>query len=239
MVEINSTTNFRVLQWIKLKDKHKRNEKKLFIVEGYHLVLEAYKSNQLVEVITTDKSCEFDVPTYTVSQDVMKKVSSLATPHKIIGICRQKESTNYGNKILLVDKIHHPGNLGTIIRSAVAFNIDTIVVSDSVDIYNQKVIQATQGMIFHINIIKASLHDIIVELSKKDYQIIGTDVNEGISLDKFVAKDKCALIVGNEGDGLGEDTLDMCDVKINIEMNSNCESLNVGVATGIILYHLR
>lgn len=97
MKEINSTTNFRVLQWIKLKDKENRNAKKMFIVEGYHSVLEAYKTNYLKEVITTENTCEFDVPTYKVRNDVMKKLSSLATPHKIIGICEQKNESNYGN----------------------------------------------------------------------------------------------------------------------------------------------
>lgn len=239
MKEINSTTNFRVLQWIKLKDKTTRNIKKQFIVEGYHLVEEAYKANQLVEVITTENKCDFDVPAYKVRYDVMKEVSSMATPNKIIGVCSQKEAGSYGNNILIVDKIHHPGNLGTIIRSAVAFNVDTIVISESVDVYNQKVVQATQGMIFHINIIKAPLYDFITELKKKKYQIIGTDVRNGVSLDKFRADRKHALIVGNEGEGLSQEILNMCDVNINIEMNSNCESLNVGVAASIILYHLR
>ena len=239
MKEIDSVNNFRVIQWKKLKDKIKRNEKKLFIVEGYHLVSEAYKAGQLVEVITTENKCDFDVPTYKVRYDVMKEVSSMATPNKIIGICSQKEAGDYGNSILIVDKIHHPGNLGTIIRSAVAFNVDTIVINESVDVYNQKVVQATQGMIFHINIIKSSLSGIITELKKKKYQIIGTDVRDGVDLDDFKAARKHALIVGNEGEGLEDDILDMCDVKLNIEMNPDCESLNVGVATGIILYHLR
>ena len=239
MKEINSTTNFRVLQWKKLKDKSKRSETKQFIVEGYHLVSEAYKAGQLVEVITTEDKCDFDVPAYKVRYDVLKELSSMATPNKIIGICSQKEARNYGNSVLLVDRIHHPGNLGTIIRSAVAFNVDTIVISDSVDVYNQKVVQATQGMIFHIDIVKASLNVIIRELKKKNYQIIGTDVRNGVSLDDFVPKNRHALIVGNEGEGLDRETLDMCDVNINIEMNPKCESLNVGVATSIILYHLR
>ena len=169
----------------------------------------------------------------------MKKLSSLATPHKIIGICEQRQSQDYGNNLLVVDKINHPGNLGTIIRSAVAFNVDTIIINESVDVYNQKVIQATQGMIFHINIIRSSLDNIIDELKNKDYQIIGTDVREGINLDEFKAKEKHALLVGNEGNGLDDDILNKCDVKINIEMNNKCESLNVGVATGIILHHLR
>jgi TrmH family RNA methyltransferase len=139
----------------------------------------------------------------------------------------------------MLDKVSDPGNLGTIIRSAVAFNVDTIVINESVDVYNQKVIQATQGMIFHINIIKSPLYDIVSELKEKNYQIIGTDVRDGISLDEFSSKDKHALIVGNEGDGLGNNILDLCDVKLNIRMNSKCESLNVGVATGIILHHLK
>ena len=239
MKEINSTTNFRVIQWMKLKDKNKRNAEKLFIIEGYHLIVEAAKTNRLVEVITTEDNLEFDVPTYKVSYDVMKKLSSLATPHKFIGICSQKEEKEYGNSVLLVDKIHHPGNLGTIIRSAVAFNVDTIVINESVDVYNQKVIQATQGMIFHINVIKSSLSDFVTELKNKKYQIIGTDVSDGVSLDNFKSSEKHALIVGNEGDGLDDSLLNMCDVKLNIEMNDKCESLNVGVATGIILYHLK
>lgn len=239
MKEINSTGSFRVLQWMKLKDRHVRNEKKQFIVEGYHLVSEAYKAGQLAEVITTEEKCDFDVPAYKVRYDVMKQLSSMATPNKIIGVCDQKEGGNYGSSVLLVDRIHHPGNLGTIIRSAVAFNVDTIVINESVDVYNEKVVQATQGMIFHINIIKASLGEMIRELKSRGYQIIGTDVRNGVSLDDFTAKDRHALIVGNEGEGLDRETLDMCDVNINIEMNPNCESLNVGVATGIILYHLR
>ncbi|MBR2546520.1 MAG: RNA methyltransferase, partial [Erysipelotrichaceae bacterium] len=139
----------------------------------------------------------------------------------------------------LLDQIHHPGNLGTIIRSAVAFNIDTIILNESVDIYNQKVIQATQGMIFHLNIIKAPLNTAILDLKKKGYQIIGTDVREGVNLDDFKAAKKHAILIGNEGNGLGDDLLSMCDVKVNIKMNPLCESLNVGVATGIILFCLK
>lgn len=239
MKEIDSTTNFRVLQWLKLKDKNRRNEKKQFIVEGYHLVQEAYRAGQLVEVITTENKCDFDVPAYKVRYDVMKELTSMATPNKIIGICSQKETGELGDSVLLVDQIHHPGNLGTIIRSAVAFNVDTIVINESVDVYNQKVVQATQGMLFHINIIKSSLDPIVRQLKDKHYQIIGTDVREGVDLDAFVPKKKHAIIVGNEGEGLSTETLDLCDVKINIEMNPKCESLNVGVATSIILYRFR
>ena len=238
MAVINSVNNFRVLQWCKLKDKKIRDMQKLFIAEGYHLVLEASKTNCLKEIITTEKSSTFDVPTYRVTDDVMAKMSSLATHTKILGICHRKEGESYRDSILLVDQVHHPGNFGTIIRNAVAFGVDTIVVNNSVDVYNQKVIQSSQGMIFHINIIKSPIKEFIGRLKGEGYQIIGTDVNEGVSLNGFRASTKRAVLVGNEGDGVGKDLLDMCDVKVSIEMSEKCESLNVGVATGIILYCL-
>lgn len=238
MPVINSVNNFRVLQWAKLKDKKHRDNQKLFVVEGYHLILEAYKTGYLKELITTDTQTDFDIKTYQVTKDVMKKISSLATPTRLLGICHQKEEANYQDSILLIDQIHHPGNLGTIIRNAVAFNVDTIVLNHSVDVYNQKVIQSSQGMVFHLNIIKSPLKDFILELKKKDYQIIGTDVNEGLSLNTVKAAKKRAVLIGNEGDGVSDELLNVCDIKVNIKMNEKCESLNVGVATGIILYCL-
>jgi len=238
MSVINSVNNFRVLQWSKLKNKVHRDKQNLFIVEGYHLVLEAYKADCLKEIISTEKNNSFDVTSYQVTYDVMEKLSAMATPTKIIGVCCQREKSNYQNNILLVDQIHHPGNLGTIIRSAVAFNVDTIVLNNSVDVYNQKVIQATQGMIFHINIIKSPIKDFILELKKKGYQIIGTDVKEGLDLHSIKANKKRAVLVGNESDGVGNELLDMCDIKVNIKMNAKCESLNVGVAASIILFGL-
>lgn len=239
MKRIDSVNNFRVTQWAKLKDKSRRDGQKEFIAEGYHLVEEAYKTGYLKEVITTENREFSDVPTYYVRDDVMSRLSSLATPTKIIGVCEQKEPDRIRGNVLLLDQIHHPGNLGTIIRSAVAFNIDTVILNESVDVYNQKVIQATQGMIFHLNIIKAPLRSSIERLKRDGYQIIGTDVREGVSLDDFTSKDRHAILIGNEGNGLGDDLLSLCDVKVNIRMNPLCESLNVGVAAGIILFCLK
>lgn len=235
---INSTKNFRVLQWVKYKNKVHRDKKGQFIVEGYHLVSEAQKAGCLKEVITVGDNSNFNVPSYQVTYEVMERITSLATPTKIIGICECRQSTSYGDNILLIDQIHHPGNLGTIIRSAVAFNVDTIILNNSVDIYNQKVVQATRGMLFHINIIKTPIADIIKELKSKDYQIIGTDVTHGIDLHNAKAKNKRAILIGNEGDGVGDDLLNLCDIKVNIKMNSKCESLNVGVAASLVLYEL-
>jgi len=107
-----------------------------------------------------------------------------------------------------------------------------------VDVYNQKVVQSSQGMIFHINIIKKPIQDFIPEIKGKGYQIIGTDVKECTSLNAVKPREKRAVLVGNEGEGLSRELLDMCDIRVNIKMNEKCESLNVGVATSIIMYWL-
>jgi len=169
----------------------------------------------------------------------MEKLTSLATPTKLIGICAQLPPVPCTSSVLLIDQIHHPGNLGTIIRSAVAFGVGTIVLNNSVDVYNQKVIQASQGLIFHINIVKSPLQDFILRLKNDGYQIIGTDVRQGIDPREVRTVEKRAILLGNEGDGVGGDLLELCDVNVNIKMDEKCESLNVGVAASIIMFGLQ
>jgi len=238
MAIINSLNNFRVLQWQKLKNKVHRDREKLFIAEGYHLVTEAHKTKYLKELVTTEKNTGFEVPTYQVTYEVMEKLTSLATPTKFLGICHKKEPAAYGNRLLLLDQIHHPGNLGTIIRSAAAFGIDTVVLDKSVDVCNQKVIQSTQGMVFHVNVIKGDLGGIIAELKPRGYQIIGTDVKHGVPLHTMKPHKKHAVLIGNESDGADSALLGMCDTSVTIKMDDKCESLNAGVAASIVLYSL-
>ena len=238
MAIINSLTNFRVLNWAKLKNKTYRDKQRLFLAEGFHPVQEAYKAGALQEIICTEINKNFDIPQHQVTYPVMEKLTSLATPTKLIGICHQPAVKPCASSVLLIDQIHHPGNLGTIIRNAVAFNVDTIVLNNSVDVYNQKVIQASQGLIFHINIIKSPIKGFILQLKKDGFQIIGTDVRHGQDLRKVQAAEKRAILLGNESDGVGENLLELCDIKVNIKMNKNCESLNVGVAAGIIMHGL-
>ena len=159
----------------------------------------------------------------------------LAAPPKIMGIAKQKTSTIINGNVVFVNAVHHPGNLGTIIRNAAAFDIDSVVVESSVDVYNPKVVQASQGMIFHVNIIKSSLLEQVPTLKELGYQIIGTDIKNGKNLFLLEPPEKWGLVLGNESDGVGEKMLSLCDVNVKIEMNEKCESLNVGVASGIIL----
>lgn len=238
---IRSLDNKEIKRYDKLKHKKYREEESLFMVEGFHLVEEAYKKNVLEKVIVVEgKSFSFPIDTIYVTKEVMKKLSSLDTPSDIIGICKisnQKEIL--GNKVLLLDHIQDPGNLGTIIRSSKAFGVDTIVLSnDTVDLYNPKVIRATQGILFHINVIRSDLKEVIDELKKQNYTIYSTNVVDGEDIKKIKKSEKYALIMGNEGNGVSSDIANLADQNLYIKMNKDVESLNVGVATSIILYEL-
>ncbi len=238
MEVINSLENKKIKKYSKLLDKKYRDIEGLFIVEGEHLVEEAYQSNDLIEVIKTeDYEKDYNVLTTYVTYDVLKKLSKVLTPQKIIGICQKKTEKAYGNKILILDDIQDPGNLGTIIRSSVAFGIDTICLSNkTVDLYNDKVIRSSEGMLFHINIIKRDILKLLEELKNKNYVIYGTKVDNGQDINSINPPLKYALVVGNEGSGISQEVLEKCDEYLYIKMNKECESLNVGVATSIILY---
>ena len=235
---ITSPENEKIKNLVKLQQKKYRDLTNTYLVEGEHLVEEAHKANKLLEVFSLDER-----PNSTqVSLEVMKRLSSLDTPPNIIGICKKEDNKEIiGNKIVLLDEIQDPGNLGTIIRSSLAFNVDTIILSNnSVDLYNPKVIRATQGIIFHINIISMDTKEAINKLKERNIKIYGTSVENGTIIKELSSVDKnnYCLIMGNEGQGLSREILDLCDKRLYIPMNDKVESLNVGVACSIILYEL-
>lgn len=240
---ITSLDNERIKGYIKLKDRKYRKKTNTYLVEGRHLVLEAYKAGVIVELILEkDEVLPLDLPTVYVTNEIISRISELDNPSTIMALCRMEEKKEIiGDKILLLDGVQDPGNLGTIIRSSLAFNVDTIVLSNEcVDLYNPKVLRSTQGMIFGINIVRTDLHDVINQLKEKEIPVYGTRVEYGEDVTNLKEKDKVrfGLVMGNEGQGVSEDILDMCDKYLFIDMNDQVESLNVAVATSILLYEL-
>lgn len=235
----SSIDNEKIKMIKKLQTKKFRDIDNLFIVEGDHLVKEAYNAGLLKTlIIEEDYEFSLEVDKMYCTSKVMKYLSELDTPKKVMGVCLKRNNKVTGNRILALDGVQDPGNLGTIIRSAVAFNIDTIILSEEcVDLYNSKVIRASQGMLFHINIVIGNLKEILSSLN--EYKIYGTKVDGGTSLDNILVPEKFVIVMGNEGNGMSNEISNICDNYIYIDMNSNCESLNVAVATSIILYELR
>ena len=238
---ITSLDNDRIKGYIKLKDRKYRKKTNTFIVEGRHLVLEAYKNNKIIELILEkDEVLPLDLPTVYVTNEIISRISEMDTPSTVMALCKMEEEGELkGDKILMLDGVQDPGNLGTIIRSSLAFNVDTIVLSpECVDLYNPKVIRSTQGMMFGINIIRQELEPIIEKLKEQEIPVYGTRVEFGEDVTNLKDKDKrkYALVMGNEGQGVRREILDMCDKYLFIDMNDQVESLNVAVATSILLY---
>ena len=229
-MKITSIHNDNVKYWVSLKNKKIRDKERKFIVEGDHLIEEARKNN-LIEYII---SCVDENADFYVTKEIMEKISDQKSISYNAAVVKFIPEDSVNGNVIILDNLQDPGNLGTIIRSSVAFNIDTIIISDtSVDLYNPKVVRSTEGMIFNLNIIRRNLEGIIPVLKNLGYKIVGTDVNEGIDV-RNISKENVAIIIGNEGNGMSENVKEMCDEFINIKINKSCESLNAGVAASII-----
>lgn len=237
---ITSVNNDKIKDICKLNEKKYRDSTNTFLIEGEHLVCEAICSNFLKELIVLDGvNISFDGPIIYVNDKVMKKISCMDSYPKVMGICYKKKEENIGNRVLILEDIQDPGNLGTIIRSSVAFDVDTIILSKKcADLYSSKVIRSTQGMIFHINIITRDIEDTIKYLKDNCYTIYGTKVDGGRDIKNIDIPECYALIIGNEGRGMSDNISKLCDEYLYIKMNEMVESLNAGVATSILLYEM-
>lgn len=235
---IESINNEKIKNYTKLKLKKYRDSENLYLVSTPHLVLEAIKNKVVKEIfLLKDKENIYGEVTL-VTEPVMKKLTDLDTVPEVVAVCKKNNNQNLEGNLLILDAIQDPGNLGTILRSAVAFNINTVILGQGcVDLYNEKVLRAAEGMHLELNIINSNLYELIPNL-KSEYKIIGTKVTDGTDLKNYQIAGKYALIMGNEGAGVNKELLNMCDDYIYIKMNKSCESLNVGVATSIILYEL-
>lgn len=233
-MKITSVHNEKVKYWVSLKNKKVRDKEKRFIIEGNHLIKEAKKNNLIDYTISiTDKDADF-----IITEDIMKKISNQKSISYSAAVVKFIKEDSINGNVIILDNLQDPGNLGAIIRSSVAFNIDTIIISDdSVDLYNPKVVRATEGMLFNINIIRRNLKEIIPVLKNLGYKIIGTDVRKGIDL-KNISKDNIAIVIGNEGSGISSLVRNLCDEFVNIKINDRCESLNASVAASIIMYEV-
>ena len=233
---IESTQNKRIKELCKLHQKKYRDQMQLYLVQGDHLIQEAFQAGVLQELyMLQGESCPIDFPYQEASLTVMNKLSTQNSDAKIIGVCKKQtvESTTY-QKVIVLDDVQDPGNVGTIIRTAHSFGLDAIFLSKGcADITNPKTIQSSQGAIFHIPCIVCNLEQTLPTLGLPLY---ATALHhEHKTLQDLCIPSSYALIVGNEGKGVHDSLLQMSDEIIQIEMET-FESLNVAIATAICMY---
>ena len=180
-----------------------------------------------------------DIEILIASKSEMKQISNFKTPSNIFAIVNMKEKIIYENqkKILVLDKISDPGNLGNIIRSSHWFNIELIVLSKNcVDIYNDKVIQSSMGSFFGIDFIRIDISEFLtkcVDIPKISTTLSGNEFDKNISFESF------ALILGSESHGIRKEIVELSDYNYKLSSNSqNIDSLNVASAAAIFMYKL-
>ena len=231
---ITSKNNDKVKYAVSLKDNKNRKKEGKFIGEGKKALELALQAGLVCEAFTYETLLiDESIPQFLVNEEVMKKLSSNVNPEGVIFVAKIPEikKDNY-SKILFLDCINDPGNLGTLIRTALAFNYDAVVTSpDSVSIYNEKALAACKGANYLIPVFQDNLINY-----KDEYQIIvSTLKEESIDASEVKFADKYVLVLGNEAHGVSRNTESLADIFVKIPM-SNINSLNVSVAGGILMY---
>tara|TARA_B100000809_G_C15078044_1_gene508602 strand:- start:626 stop:1351 length:726 start_codon:yes stop_codon:yes gene_type:complete len=222
-----------------LKQKKYRTTFNSFIIEGVKMIEELLLSDYEVETIyaTADWSDDnLEIDCVIVSEKELGQISSLKTPNKVLAVVKQKESVtaNFStNLTIALDKLQDPGNMGTIIRTADWFGIDTIVCSkDSVDIYNPKVLQATMGSFFRVNIVYVDLTEFFN--SNKGLTVYGALLDGENVYQKTLIDKGAVLLMGNESKGISDELLPFVTERVMIPNFGKAESLNVATANAIL-----
>ncbi len=227
MIESKQNKQFKL--WKKLKLKKYRDSSDMFLVYGKHIVDKAREKEALIEVLTSNPEIEGTL----LSKDLMDELQQTETFIDEIGVCKKLNKPIKSHRILMLDDVQDPDNVGALIRSAAAFDFRHIILSHkSADFYNEKVIRASKGAIFDCYIERANLTLRLGELKAINYQIIGADAHEKGRVDDVK---KVVLVLGNEGHGLNLEVKELCDQFVTIK-TKYVESLNVSVAGSILMY---
>jgi TrmH family RNA methyltransferase len=257
MEEIVSKDNKKIKLLRKLSSKKYRNKFGQFLVENLAIINDAVKSGYQPEALFITQELLDSRPEkvkfllgniashniFIINDEVNKSFSDLETPAGIAAIYskKKKRKLNYKKRILYLNEIKDPGNLGTILRSAVAFDISEIILDEGcVELHNSKVIQSAKDAIFKTNVVFDKNRTVLREIKSK-MKIFVTDVDDGREARKMFKNEKqnnFCVVLGSESHGASDEVKSLADENINIKSSPEMESLNVAISTGIILYEM-
>ena len=250
MIVIESKENTLFKYTRKLKERKYRTKENKYIIEGFRLVQEAFKANCNIDCVIVnengkDKLNDYlnaymdSIKIYQMKNELFSQLSSTENTQGVIAVANINNCVNdiNGDFYLLCDKVQDPGNLGTIIRTAHAAGVNGIILTKgTVDIYNDKTIRSTMGSIFYTPIIYDNDLTLLKKLKDDGFSLVATSLEESKNFFEEDLSGKVILSVGNEGNGISEEIFELADKKVKIPMPGGAESLNVGVATSIILF---
>lgn len=236
---ITSSDNQKYKYINKLKQKKFRDKENSFIIESKKLVEEAISSADIDFIFLSEENKDYqsDLDKIVLTRELFDKVTGMVTSDGFGAVVKkpaQKEVS--ASRVLLLDQINDPGNMGTIIRSAEAFGFyDIILMPKTCDIYNEKTLRASMGSIFRLNIVKKNL-DQVIKL-KENYKMVSADMS-GYDINECDIDGNLILAIGNEANGLSEDIRSLTDTFVKIPMKGQIESLNAAIAASIIMNKL-
>ena len=243
---IESNQNKIIKEVNSLKAKKERDKTGLFILEGKRLVDEIPNSWEIKYLLKAESYSE-DINfenVYTVKDSLFEKISETVNPQGILDVCHIKEfdvtNVDYSNSpfFVVLENVTDPGNMGTLIRTADAAGADGIFLSKGcVDIYNPKVIRATMGSIFHLPIYRnLNLMDLMEDFKNNNVKTLAAHLKGTSTPYKVDMTTACAVIIGNEANGLSDEISEMASDLVKIPMPGKAESMNAGIAGGILIY---
>jgi TrmH family RNA methyltransferase len=252
MQSLLSRDNKLVKYAIKLKSKKYRDLEKKFIAEGIRFVEEAIiegnveyvlYSSKLLDVNGCERILNSSVQMYEVDNAVIKELCETENPQGIASVVRKSEwnlkSLNQ-DFIVIADGIQDPGNLGTIIRTSDAAGAGAVyIIKGTVDVFNSKTLRSTMGSIFHVPIFFFdSFEEAIESLKSSGFNVYATSLESSEYIYNYNFKDKTAIVIGNEANGVPEEHIALSTYRVKIPMPGRAESLNAGIAAGVLIYEV-
>lgn len=238
-VYIESVDNPRVKKWVSLRiDAKERRISHAFLVVGKKMVGEAFKTGAVEEVISLEKG-EYGVPSVVVSLQVMKKITGQPHPEGIAAVVKYKEEVfkEKNKHFIVLDKISDPGNMGTLLRTAWGLGWGVRIVEGCVDPYNERVISASRGAIFHVSTQIFSPQALLAEIKELKGRALCASPRGAEDLCSLKIDSPVFLFLGNESHGVSFGGVSMEGVSIPLE--TGVESLNVAAAGAILMYALK
>lgn len=244
MERITSLRNPKVAAWKALKERKGRRESGCFLVEGYKMVEEALQSAFPVEALLVQEGVDApagaNLPTYELPEHVLAAVCDTKTPQGIAAVVRMRQQDALGKHIVALDGVQDPGNVGTIIRTADAAGLDGVLLSSQcADVFSPKVLRATMGSIFRMNLrVTDDLPGELTKLRMDGYSILSSQLDGTPFYERQGVAERFALIIGNEGNGVSESVQQTATHRVRLPMRGGAESLNAAIAAAIMMYEL-
>ncbi|MEF9991189.1 MAG: RNA methyltransferase [Romboutsia sp.] len=259
-INITSKDNERVKYTKSLLKTKVRNNETKFIIEGFRILTLAIECRAELDYVfinedfeNKDEHIKFlqiletkNIKVYKTINKIFNELIDTENTQGILGVVGFKKRTleenlsDTSNFVLILDRIQDPGNMGTIIRTADAAGVDTIIVlKGCVDIYNPKVIRSTMGSIFGMNIINATEEDTVRLLKLKNFDIVSSYLDTDNFYNEIEYNYKVALVIGNEANGINDELISKSDVLVKIPIYGKAESLNAAISSAILMYEIK